>query len=429
MQADIIKELPKGLLSWYSWQSKAKVLYIGENTDSIAQLLYDKGLDVLCAEPERTIRKEFCQKYHCEFNYIVAVHVLEKISYPKEILAGWKGMIRETGRLLLGMENRFGLRYFCGDRDPYTGRNYDGIENYRRADMNQNGKWRGRNYARFEIEDMLSVSGWNKRKFYSVLPDLDCPQMIFSEDCVLQEEMNTRYFPMYHYPDTIFLEEETICNDLAKNRMFHQMANTYLIECSQDGVFSGARQITLSVDRGREYSFATVIYENKRVEKRAVYPEGQWHLLQLDKNMKELKKRGISVVEGKVQNDVFCMPYVEEKVALTYFRELLFHDKTLFLKELDRFRDVILSSSEIEEDRENGEVFKKGYFDLVPLNCFYVNGEFLFYDQEFCLERLPVKVLLTRMVDLLYMGEPEMEKILPREELLKRYGLLEGIRE
>ncbi len=425
MQTEVIRELPKGLLSWYPWQAGDRVLYIGKETDSIVELLQDRKIEVISVEAEESFQESLCQLSPSFFNYIIAIHVLEKNSEPKKLLAQWRHLIGERGKLFLGVENRFGLRYFCGDRDPYTGRNYDGIENYRRAEMIQNGVWKGRNYARFEIENMLLESGWKRRKFYSVLPDLDCPQMIFAEDYDPKEEMNTRYFPSYHFPDTVFLEEEMLCNDLAKNSMFHQMANTYLIECSVDGKWSGMRQVTASVDRGREYSFTTVVWDNNTVEKCAVYPEGQKHLIQLDKNMRDIKAHGISVVDGELKGKSYCMPYIEGQVALSYLRELMCTNKELFYRELDRFRDTIVKSSEIEEDKEYELVFQKGYIDLVPLNCFYVKGDYVFYDQEFCVEKLPVKVVLTRMVDLLYMGEARLDKILPNRELLERYDLWE----
>lgn len=425
MQTDLIRELPKGLISWYPWQFGDRVLYIGSEMDGIAELLRERKIDVVCARAEESIDKNFCHTYFTFFDCIIAIHVLEKSSRPKELLGLWRHLIKEDGRLFLGVENRFGLRYFCGDRDPYTGRNYDGIENYRRAEVSQNGVWNGRSYARFEIEEMLLTSGWERKKFYSVLPDLDCPQMIFSEDFLPKEEMNTRYFPIYHSPDTIFLEEEMLCNDLARNHMFHQMANTYLIECPADAKFSGMRQVTASIDRGREYSFTTTIWENNIVEKCAVYPEGQKHLEELDKNSKDLKARGIFVVDGEQKETGYQMPYIEGQIALSYLRELMNTNKELFYKELDRFRDNILKSSEIKEDKDYEAVFQKGYIDLVPLNCFYVNGDYIFYDQEFCIERLPVKVVLIRMVDLLYMGEARLDKVLPNRELLERYDLLE----
>lgn len=48
------------------------------------------------------------------------------------------------------------------------------------------------------------------------------PSFIFAEEYIPNEELNTRCFPRYHYPDTVFLEEEFLYSDLIKNGMFHK---------------------------------------------------------------------------------------------------------------------------------------------------------------------------------------------------------------
>lgn len=75
--------------------------------------------------------------------------------------------------------------------------------------------------------------------------------------------------------------------------------------------------------------------------------------------------------------------------------------------------------------RQNRCYLKRGYIDLVPLNCFYVDGKFLFYDQESYVESLPAKVILLRTIDLIYMGNPQLYKVLPIEDVKERYGLIE----
>lgn len=73
---------------------------------------------------------------------------------------------------------------------------------------------------------LLDSAGWTNRKFYSVFPDLDAPSFIFAEEYIPNEELNTRCFPRYHYPDTVFGRGIFILR-FDKNGMFHKMANAF----------------------------------------------------------------------------------------------------------------------------------------------------------------------------------------------------------
>lgn len=421
---DIVWEYPKGLLNWYDFTYNCKVLYIGNKDSNIAELLYEKCGQVVCVDYVNDLDEKNLDSYHGCFDYIIAIGVLERFTNPIDTLSKWRTLLNKAGKMLLATDNRLGLRYFCGDRDAFTNRSFDGVENYRRVNINDRKFMSGRNYSKAEICEMLDASEWKNRKFYSVLPNYEWPQLIYSEDYVPEEELAIRLFPMYYYPDSVFLEEEFLYTDLIENGLFHSMANTYLIECSISNEFSNISHITLSMDRGKENALATIIRNNKTVEKRILYSEGMDKLSRLKENADDLIKHGINVVHGYIYNNSYIMPYINQEILVPYLRKLAKSNIQLFINEMDKFRNIILQSSEhVDESSEVGVILKKGYLDLVPLNCFNDNGNYLFYDQEFYIENYPANAIIYRSIEIVYMGDNEMETILPRKYFWEKYHL------
>ena len=278
-------------------------------------------------------------------------------------------------------------------------------------------------YAKDEIEHFLLQAEMENVKFYSVLPNLEAAQLIYSHDYLPEERLATRYIPMYHDPSRIFIREEWVYDSLIKNKMFHQMANSYLIEYHADGEgYNDILHVTLSADRGKEYSCATMIHKHI-VEKKALYPEGVQRLIRIKSNDDDLREHGVPMVESTIRDDIYTMPRIEAEILERCMQATLADDVEKFLLLFDKYRDIVYRSSDIVVVDEHGPIMERCYIDLVPLNCFYKNGQFLFFDQEFYLENEPANLILWRATVIVYDGNPTLSAILPIEKLWNRYGI------
>lgn len=463
---ELIRELPKGLIKWYEFHRGSRALYVAATEETAASALLADTLRECGLEVEimpiailDKLAEDGKRLTPVPYEYIVLAGAMERSKNPEGVLGILRNSLAPTGRLLLGMDNRLGIRYFCGDRDAFTERSFDSIENYARINMADRAQLEGRSYAKAEIIQMLEKAGFSQYRFYSVLPELTRPQVLFAEDFLPEEELEVRIFPQYHCPDTVFLEEERLYTTLIQNGLFHTMANGYLIECSLDGSFANAKQVTVSMERGKEHAMFTIIRRDGKVEKRPVYGEGTKKLEQLLENNNYLQTHGVKMIDACLENNAFVMPFAKGEAATDYFRRILCEDKELFLQELDRFWKLVQNSSEpvpyekinwdkfepnwekrkaddpnkdkwkkiafgTEQEQENlGLILKRGYIDLVSLNCFYIDGDFLFYDQELWVENLPAKVILYRTINLIYRGNTQFEQILPIKAVLERYHL------
>lgn len=390
MKNIIVERIQKSLIDWYDFKPNSRVLYIDEKNNYIK----DKTKET--------------------FDYIVRRVPIEAEEDVVDILQEYRYLLKDTGTLLFTMNNRFGIRYFCGDKNPYTKQVMD----------------KSRLYCKSQMEELLLSVGFVKFKFYSVFSSLDNPSHIFSYGYKPNEDIANRLFPSYNSPETVFLEEEQMYRDMIDNDIFHAMANGYVVEASkdQDAVLSDALQITSSMEREPENAFFTIVHGDGTVSKENVYPEGKKRFQYMQIYAKDLKEHGFDLVEMEITERGISMPFVDASTGQLALKEILLSgNRKAFLGMLDSFRDYILQSSDIEyEDVNLGPIARYGYIDLVPLNSFYIDGKFVFFDQEFRVEHYPINAIIARMLATFYFGNEELKKIIPMDDLYERYGILEN---
>ena len=447
--SEIEKNLHVGIFAWYDFREKSDILLIDnrypEDMEIYSDYLQEKGHTI-----ERISVDQIEEITEKSYDYIIGIGAAELIKDRITVFKKLQSLLKTDGHLLLAVDNRFGLRYFCGDRDPFTDRNFDGIENYRRISIDDRKKMTGRCLSDHDIREALRESKLITKRM-SVMPDIRYPQLFYAEDYLPTEELSMRYFPIYNCNKAVFLEEHWLYTDLIQNGMFHQMANGYFYDCVNDGYseeLTNAEHVTLAMDRGRENSGITIIKRNGTVCKKPVFSEGAYKTQALIDHNADLNARGIRTIEGKDENGSFVMPFVKAENGMQYFGRIIKQDKDLFVREMDKFMQIILDSAEHvaepdedilkdmlpqgmkSEDIRNadgstGTWLAKGYLDLVPLNAFHTDDGFLFFDQEFCSGVYPARAIMIRALHIAYACGDWMERIIPQDFFYERYGLAE----
>lgn len=99
------------------------------------------------------------------------------------------GLLKEGGRILLAVDNRLGLRYFCGAKESHGGKAFEGISHYPQGT-------RGYSFSREELKDILTRAGFSQHQFYYPLPDYKMPQLIYSDDYLPEQNLKERLIPI-----------------------------------------------------------------------------------------------------------------------------------------------------------------------------------------------------------------------------------------
>ncbi len=352
-----------------------------------------------------------------KFDYILLEEKIEKIEVAKRYL-------KPNGTILLFFQNRFGIRYFAGDKKNDKAFETICSEN---SDL----------LSKKEIEQILQNQGLQNYKFFYPLPNYENPNVIFSDD-YLPDYTDTKllYHAVYHENTALVFQELQALKQLTKVGEFPFFANSYIVEVNPS---TQPKFVSFNHSRKKEFQLVTKIYKDFVVKEMA-NDSAKEHILNMQNYIQELQNHEINIID-KAENDKIVSRFVQDKTLFQKVIEMIknkeiqmacqqIEDWYNFIKNKfagERTNELNQNMTDKNELSSRLTIVKNAYIDLVLENVFVENHEFVFFDQEWCFENLPLEFILYRAINNLYIYNFEIEEIFSKEDCLKKFDLCEFV--
>lgn len=244
-----LSHIRSNIIEWVPISKSDNVLEIGSGCGAITGKLSDMAKSVDCIELSRkrslinayrnkekdninihvgnfeTIEKKLIRKY----DYITLIGVFEYAQLYissenpfEEFLKLIKNHLTENGKILIAIENKLGLKYWAGCKEDHLGRYFESIENY-------NDNKGVRTFAKNELENIITNSGFNSYEFYYPYPDYKFPNVIYS-DMYLPKEYELSNNSYNFDSERLFLfDESKVYNTIIKENLFPIYSNSFFV--------------------------------------------------------------------------------------------------------------------------------------------------------------------------------------------------------
>ena len=246
-----LSPIRQNIINWYPFKANASCLEIGGGCGAITGALCDSLSEVKVVElSKRRASINFERhksydnleiivanlndiKFNQKFDYITLNGVLEyagsftKTDEPyKDFLKQIKKYLKPDGKLIVAIENRYGLKYFSGSKEDHTAKEFDGITGYVNNDT-------VRTFGKTELEKLLDESGYPVQEFYYPHPDYKMPMEIYSSAWLPNMDSLLSQAPNFDYDKYELFNETQAYQGIIENNQFEFFANSFLVICGE----------------------------------------------------------------------------------------------------------------------------------------------------------------------------------------------------
>lgn len=242
-----LSRIRENLLEWYDFGEEASILEIGAGCGALTGVLCRKAKAVTCIElsKKRSMINAARNKQYdnleiyvgnfediCleqKYDYVTLIGVLEYApSYISDkkpfqaMLSRIRGFLKPNGKVIIAIENKFGLKYFAGCTEDHTGRCFDGIEDYKSVKH-------VRTFSKTELQRLLAETGFSDVEFFYPMPDYKLPTVVYSDSYLPSEGELRNITNAYDRKRFKLFDEEVVYDQFCADGMFGYFANSFLI--------------------------------------------------------------------------------------------------------------------------------------------------------------------------------------------------------
>lgn len=271
-----LSPLRENIVEWIPMDKSAKVLEVGSGCGAITGALARKAGSVTCVDLSKkrslinayrhgecdnvTIHvgnfKDIEPDLPADYDYICLIGVFE---YGRGYIGGntpYADFLRillphlkKDGRIIIAIENKYGMKYFAGCQEDHLGTYFSGIENYE-----EDGS--ARTFSRKGLEKIFDQCGVKEYHFYYPYPDYKFMTTLYSDSRLPGKGELTDNLRNFDRDRMLLFSERAAFDGVLEEELFPVFANSYVAVIGADFACQYAKY---SNDRAAEYAIRTEI--------------------------------------------------------------------------------------------------------------------------------------------------------------------------
>lgn len=433
-----LSALRGNIVDWLPIGKQDKVLEIGSGCGAITDALSRKAGQVTCVE--LSARRSLINAYRnqdrdnieiyvgnfkdiepvleADYDYICMIGVFEyarsymETDKPYEDFLGiMLRHIKSSGRIIIAIENQFGLKYWAGCKEDHLGTWFSGLEGYPEGGS-------ARTFVRSGLERIFRACGIQEYSFYYPYPDYKFPTTIYSDRRLPARGELTDNLRNYDRDRMALFNEKYVYDGILEEQLFPVFSNSYLAVLGREPEVC---YVKYSNDRAPRYCLYTEILETEEgriVRKFPCSKEAEEHLKNMERFYTLLEKRyegsGLRFNPCRWQEGYGEFPY-ERGITLAELMDrcLEREDMEGFHKLFDRYYQLI----------SYGEDQKIADYDLIFSNILIEGDNWTVIDYEWTVEeQIPSSEIAFRAI-YCYLLEEEKRNKLNLDLIMKKLGI------